>query len=140
MNHNKKQLILVVEGDKTSAMMTFLSLRGFLGCHPFRIELAETADEVYQVIQNDLDLQGQLPALIFLDPLVGKGKRDLFFELQERFPSVPKVLYSGKNLVSPYLQYLHNGKALCFLPRPWDGMYQADLLRTTLGMKRGAIS
>lgn len=128
-------VILLVDNDRASIKVTLSVLRGFVGSHPYRVELAENAEEVFRVIRMEKDLHGQFPALIFSDcSMPGLTEDDLTVEVHRHYPEIPQVLYASSMERQQKAHQLQNGTYLCWLPRPWDGIYQAELLQNTLGI------
>lgn len=131
----RNELILVVDADKVSVKMTFAALRGFIGQPGFRIEQAENALEVHSAIQHAREYYGKYPALILIDPRVqGLKQADLVSELKEQYPWIPKVLCTSAANRRIHKESLAKKDLLFWLPRPWDGLYQADMIREALGI------
>jgi len=131
----RNQLILIVDADKVSVKMTFTALKGFIGQNSFRVEQAENALEVHCAIQQERDYYGRYPALILIDPRVqGLKQADLVSELKEQYPSIPKVLCTSAANRRIHKESLDKKDLLFWLPRPWDGLYQAEMIRETLGI------
>jgi DNA-binding NtrC family response regulator len=91
-----------------------------------RCEIAESADEAWEVIQ-DLVSQGYRIGLVISDWLMPKVKGDEFLkDLHQEYPSAVTLLLSGQASVENVENARDNANLFAYIKKPWRS---EDLIR-----------
>ena len=114
-----KPYILCVDDDNTILMSLKAQLKYCLGTE-FRYEIAESADEAWEVI-NELTGNGEHISAIISDCLMPKVKGDEFLiSVHEKHPHIVKLMLTGHADDEEMIKRLqvHANLAAC-LTKPW---------------------
>ncbi|UZE96034.1 response regulator [Alkalimarinus alittae] len=126
-----KPFILCVDDDRTILMSLRAQLRYCLGTK-FSYEIAESAEEAWEVINEIFDVGDEL-AVVISDCLMPKVKGDaLLIALHEKYPRVVKIMLTGH--ADPDVIERVNEKAnlAACLTKPWSKEDLVNIIKATL--------
>lgn len=138
MSAATKPLLLFIDDDPIALDMIVKEFRSRLG-EGLQYEKAQSAAEAHELIAEEQQYNGRLPAMVICDYMMPEKMGDQFLiELHSQYPQIPLVLHSGLADSSTVNYINQNCKLLASLPKPWDGESQLDTIQSGLRSARTA--
>lgn len=127
-----KRFIVCVDDDKTILMSLRAQLRYCLGSE-FSYEIAESAEEAWEVINEIYDAGDEL-AVVISDCLMPKVKGDAFLiALHEKHPEVVKVMLTGHADHEVISRVNDSTNLAACLTKPWSKEGLVNIIKEALG-------
>jgi DNA-binding NtrC family response regulator len=100
----------------------------------FEIEMADTAEEAEQIIQEILDDEHMIGLILCDHVLPGKNGVDLLIEMQksERTKPTKKVLITGQAGLEETVKAVNQAELKYYIAKPWEKKDLVDITRTLL--------
>lgn len=119
--------ILCVDDDKTILISLRAQLKYCFG-NSFRYEVAESAEEAWEVIQ-ELHQAGESIAVVISDWLMPGVKGDEFLiGLHEQFPDIVKIMLTGHADEQGIVRAKENANLAACISKPWKKEQLVDLI------------
>ncbi|WP_434685495.1 PAS domain S-box protein [Pseudanabaena minima] len=113
-----KPTILCVDDERN----VLLSIRTqLMRCFPdFMVEIAESAEEALEVVEDLIDSGHELP-LVIADQIMPNMRGDQFLiELHDRYPKILKVMLTGQARAEDVGNVVNRGNLYRFMSKPWN--------------------
>lgn len=132
MNEKKKKFVLFVDDDPVALQLIVDAFKTHFG-NDVKYEKASNPLEAEEILAEELQDSGELPALVVSDWMMPDKKGDVFLkELHSKYPELPLALCSGLADASTEAHIRKSCKLVCSLPKPWDGKLHFESIRKTI--------
>jgi len=121
-----KPAILCVDDERIILTSLKAQLQNSLD-NKFQIELAESAEEALEIIEEFIESQTELP-LVIADQIMGGMHGDEFLaQVKQRLPATHSIMLTGQASAESVGQAVNKAGLFRFIPKPWQ---EEDLLLT----------
>lgn len=115
----KKSVILCVDDERTVLNRLKVELKEALG-NDYLIEIAETAEEALEVIEEILGNNYELPVVV-ADYIMPSMKGDeLLQRIHQKVPKTLKIMLTGQATIEAVSNVVNHAKLYRYISKPWD--------------------
>jgi HD-like signal output (HDOD) protein len=126
MHNDETRSILFVDSDKNQLQSLKRILREFRG--KWRLHYAENAKQALEVMQ-----QSAVDIVVSEIRLAGRPGSDLLKEVKLHYPSITRLLFSGRALRTPAQEIVHHAHQ--FIPKPCDRVQLINILERVFQLR-----
>lgn len=113
-----KPTILCVDNERNVLLTIRSQLMRYF--HDFTVEIAESAEEALEVVEDILSNGHDLP-LVIADQIMPNMRGDQFLiELHDRYPKILKVMLTGQASAENVGNVVNRGSLYRFMSKPWN--------------------